>query len=70
MGNVKEIKLLNDSTVRVAMSLNKDAQAFVRQNAVASVGTDGLVGNTIINLTAQAARPAVEPGDVLRTKAR
>ncbi|QKG55251.1 MCE family protein [Hymenobacter sp. BRD128] len=70
VGNVKEIKLLNDSTVRVAMSLNKDAQAFVRQNAVASVGTDGLVGNTIINLTAQAApAPPVEPGDVLRTKA-
>jgi phospholipid/cholesterol/gamma-HCH transport system substrate-binding protein len=69
VGNVKEINLLNDSTVRVSMSLSKGAQGFVRRNAVAAIGTDGLVGNTIINLTAQAApAPAVRAGDVLRTK--
>jgi phospholipid/cholesterol/gamma-HCH transport system substrate-binding protein len=69
VGNVSAIDLLNDSTVRVAMSLNKDAQGFVRRNAVASIGTDGLVGNTIINLTAQAApAPSVHAGDVLPTK--
>jgi phospholipid/cholesterol/gamma-HCH transport system substrate-binding protein len=69
VGNVKAINLLNDSTVRVSMSLSKDAQGFVRSNAVAGIGTDGLVGNTIINLTAQAApAPAVQSGDVLRTK--
>jgi phospholipid/cholesterol/gamma-HCH transport system substrate-binding protein len=69
VGSVKRINLLNDSTVRVDMSLNKDAQRLVRQNAVASIGTDGLVGNTIINLTAQAApAPPVQAGDVLRTK--
>lgn len=69
VGNVKEITLLNDSTVRVYMSLSKDAQDFVRRNAVAAIGTDGLVGNTIINLTAQAApAPAVQAGDMLRTK--
>ncbi|AWM31869.1 MlaD family protein [Hymenobacter nivis] len=68
VGNVKSIDLLNDSTVRVSMSLSRDAQSFVRQNAVATIGTDGLVGNTIINLTAQAApAPPVRAGDVLRT---
>lgn len=69
VGSVKAINLLNDSTVRVAMSLNQAAQALVRQNAVATVGTDGLVGNTSINLTAQAApAPPVRSGDVLQTK--
>jgi phospholipid/cholesterol/gamma-HCH transport system substrate-binding protein len=69
VGNVKAINLLNDSTVRVSISLSKDAQGFVRRNTVASIGTDGLVGNTIINLVAQAASaPAVQAGDVLRTK--
>jgi phospholipid/cholesterol/gamma-HCH transport system substrate-binding protein len=69
VGNVKAINLLNDSTVRVSISLSKDAQGFVRRNTVASIGTDGLVGNTIINLVAQAApAPAVQAGDVLRTK--
>ena len=68
VGTVKTIAILNDTTVRVGMSLNKDVQPFVRKNAVASIGTDGLVGNTIINLTASPApAPPVAPGDVLPT---
>ncbi len=68
VGTVKKITILNDTTVRVTMKLNQDVQPFVRRNAVASVGTDGLVGNTIINLTAgPGAAPPVQAGDVLRT---
>ena len=68
VGTVKDITILNDTTVRVAMSLNKDVQRFVRRNAVASIGTDGLVGNTIVNLTAgPGPAPAVQAGDVLPT---
>jgi phospholipid/cholesterol/gamma-HCH transport system substrate-binding protein len=68
VGTVKDITILNDTTVRVAMNLNKDVQRFVRRNAVASIGTDGLVGNTIINLTAGLGQaPAVQAGDVLPT---
>ncbi len=68
VGTVKRIQILNDSTVRVVMELNKEVQPFVRRNAVASVGTDGLVGNTIVNLTGVAApAPPVAAGDILRT---
>ena len=68
VGTVKKIQIVNDSTIRVAMRLNTDAQPFVRRNAVATIGTDGLVGNTIINLTAQPApAPPVAAGDRLRT---
>ena len=68
VGTVKDITILNDTTVRVAMSLNKDVQRFVRRNAVASIGTDGLVGNTSVNRTAgPGPAPAVQAGDVLPT---
>lgn len=68
VGTVKKIVILNDSTVRVSMSLDRQVQPFVKKNAVASVGTDGLVGNTIVNLTAVAAPASpVQAGDVLRT---
>ena len=68
VGTVRRIRILNDSTVRVELSLNRAVQPFVKKNAVASIGTDGLVGNTIVNLTAVAApAPPVAPGDVLRT---
>jgi len=69
VGTVRKIQILNDTTVRVAMNLNRDVQPFVRKNAVAVIGTDGLVGNTIINLVAgPGPAPAVKAGDVLRTK--
>ncbi len=69
VGTVKEIEILNDTTVRVAMSLNRDVRPFVRRNTVAVIGTDGLVGNTIINLTAaRGAAPLVNPGDILPTR--
>jgi phospholipid/cholesterol/gamma-HCH transport system substrate-binding protein len=69
VGTVRKIQILNDTTVRVAMNLNRDVQPFVRKNAVATIGTDGLVGNTIINLVASPGpAPAVQAGDVLRTK--
>ena len=70
VGTVKKIQIMNDTTVRVLMNLNQDVQPFVRKNAVAMIGTDGLVGNTIINLNpgpGPAGRP-VAPGDVLQTR--
>ncbi len=68
VGTVKKISILNDSTVRVEMSLNSDVRGFVRKNTVATIGTDGLVGNTIVNLTAaRAPAPLIADGDVLRT---
>lgn len=69
VGSVQDVIVLNDSTVRVAISLARDAQAFVHRNAVAAIGTDGLVGNTIINLSpGPGPAPAVRAGDVLRTR--
>ena len=70
VGTVKQIRILNDTTVRVEMSLNQDVRPFVRRNAVAVIGTDGLVGNTIINLNPGPgpAAPPVAPGDVLATR--
>jgi phospholipid/cholesterol/gamma-HCH transport system substrate-binding protein len=69
VGTVKKIQIINDTTVRVLMNLNQDDRAFVRKNAVAVIGTDGLVGNTIINLTAGPGPAApVDSGDQLRTR--
>ena len=70
VGTVKKIQIMNDTTVRVLMNLNQDVRPFVRKNAVAMVGTDGLVGNTIINLNPGPGptAPPVNPGDVLQTR--
>ncbi len=51
VGNVRSIKILNDTTIEVFMSMKKDMKTYIRKNVVASIGTDGLIGNRIINLS-------------------
>jgi len=51
IGSVGDIDILNDSTLKVNMVLEKKVKAFLKKNATASIGTDGLVGNMIINIS-------------------
>lgn len=49
-GTVKEITILDDTTIEVAMFIEKKMSPVIRKNAVASIGTDGLVGNKVVNI--------------------
>jgi phospholipid/cholesterol/gamma-HCH transport system substrate-binding protein len=68
-GTVKKISILNDTTIEVTMILEKKMLEVVHKNAIASIGTEGLVGNKVVNIThnRQAAALAVE-GDILDSK--
>jgi phospholipid/cholesterol/gamma-HCH transport system substrate-binding protein len=71
VGSVKEIIILSDSTLQVNMLLEKNLLRFVRKDAIASVGTDGLVGSMIINITpGEGVAPNVKDGDFIKSKAR
>lgn len=50
IGNVKEIEIIDDSSVLVSFIIEKDKQRFIRGNATASVVTDGLMGNKMIQI--------------------
>ncbi|MES2330680.1 MAG: MlaD family protein [Bacteroidota bacterium] len=50
-GTVKEIGILNDTTIEVVMLIEKDMQSVIRKNAVVSISTDGLVGNKVVNIS-------------------
>ena len=69
VGTVVKVDILNDSTVGVEMIIEDDVQPFIRKNALAAVGTDGLMGDKLINIY-----PVNEPseivadGDQLRTR--
>ena len=71
VGSVSEIVLLNDSTIRVDMQLQKNIQDFLKKDAVASIGSDGLVGNMIVNISPKNGySQAVENGDILESYTR
>lgn len=68
VGIVERIKLVSDTLVIVTLALDDDMSKVIRKNAIASIGTDGLIGNRVVNLLA-AKEPAalIEPGDILQS---
>lgn len=68
VGTVKKIYILNDTTVEVQMIVNEDMQQVIKKNAVASIGSDGLMGNKVVNIAAGDGEAAfADEGDVLAT---
>lgn len=49
-GTVKKIALLDDTTIEVVMLIDEDLKPFIRSNAMASIGTEGLIGNKVVNI--------------------
>ena len=51
VGMVQSIVQISDTTVRVDLMINEDSRKFIKKNAVAIIGTDGLMGNKIVSIT-------------------
>ena len=70
IGTVKSVEIINDSTVSITMMIENKVQNFIKKNATAMVGTDGLMGNKLINISSSnESSPSVEDGDFLASKA-
>lgn len=68
-GTVKRLKILNDTTLEVTMVIDDKMKNIIRKNAIVSIGTDGFVGNKIVNiLPARQPAPLAEEGDVLLSR--
>lgn len=69
VGTVESVEIVSDSSVRVVMVIEQDIRKFIKKNSIASIGTDGLMGNKIVNINSgvEASEP-VEEGDVLQTQ--
>jgi phospholipid/cholesterol/gamma-HCH transport system substrate-binding protein len=71
VGTVDNISFLSDSTLRVEMTLDKKIQSFLKKDAIASIGTDGLVGNMIVNISPGSGMDQiVEDGDQISSYTR
>lgn len=69
VGNVLDITILNDTVIEVSMNLSKDIKGFIRNNSVASIGTDGLIGNRVVNIApVGGSKPFVQGGERLPSR--
>jgi len=65
-GTVTNIELLNDTSIEVTLMIDNNVRAYIHKNAVASIGTEGLMGNKIVNIIpAKQASAKVQQGDLL-----
>ncbi|MFC5283486.1 MlaD family protein [Pedobacter alpinus] len=49
-GTVKKIDMVADTIIEVTMQIDKKVQPFINKNALATIGTEGLMGNKVINI--------------------
>lgn len=71
VGTVRAIEMINDSTIKVDMLIDKAIFFHIRKNAIATIGSDGLVGNMIINIIpGKGMEASVKPGDAIQSKSR
>lgn len=50
IGTVKAITMVNDSTIKVDMNIDEKIIMHIKKDAIATIGSDGLVGNMIVNI--------------------
>jgi phospholipid/cholesterol/gamma-HCH transport system substrate-binding protein len=68
-GTVKKLQILNDTTVEVTMIVDTKMEDIIRKDAISSIGTDGLVGNKVVNIVpGKLNAPIAKNGDLLTSK--
>jgi phospholipid/cholesterol/gamma-HCH transport system substrate-binding protein len=68
-GTVEKITVINDTTIEVYLLINKKIKPFIKQNSLVSIGTEGMMGNKVINITpSRRPAPPVAEGGILPTK--
>lgn len=68
VGTVNKIEMLNDTTILVHMNIVENMQEHIKKDAVAMIGSDGLVGSMLINIVPGAGiAPLIREGDELQS---
>jgi phospholipid/cholesterol/gamma-HCH transport system substrate-binding protein len=68
IGTVKQIQMLNDTVINVQMVLEEKMIHHIKKDAIATIGTDGLVGNMIVNIIpGELGNGPIQEGDVIKS---
>ena len=68
VGTVKTISMVNDSTINVNMVIEEKMVKHIKKDAIATIGTDGLVGNMIVNIIpGKGDAGIISSGDIIKS---
>jgi phospholipid/cholesterol/gamma-HCH transport system substrate-binding protein len=69
VGSVQSITVANDTAIYVTMVIDDSMKPFIKKNAIASIGTDGLMGNKLVNINSDPSpSEPVEKNDVIQSR--
>lgn len=67
IGTVKHVQIVSEGQVVVSMALRDKQNEFIKKNATAFIGSDGLVGNKIVVVRPGNAAAVVQDNDTINT---
>lgn len=68
IGTVDKIEMVNDTTINVYMAIEDKMREHIKRDAIATIGSDGLVGSMLVNIVPGAGEaPLVKDGDQLES---
>ena len=68
VGVVDDIQIITDSTVKVTYRINESVEKFLKKDAVTAIGSDGLMGDKIVTMTAgHQGSPLLQEGDIIKS---
>jgi phospholipid/cholesterol/gamma-HCH transport system substrate-binding protein len=68
VGTVDNINIVSDTSVRVEVLIDENTRKFIKKDAVASIGSDGLMGNKILIIApGTGGKTEIENNDTIAT---
>jgi len=68
IGTIKKLQVINDSAVNVTLDIDEKLSSYIKKNAIASIATDGLMGNKILIIhNGKTKSTIIEANDTLQT---
>ena len=69
IGTVSEIELITDSSVVVSFLIKDEVRKFIKTDAIASIGSDGLMGDKVLTISPGIkSRKIVEDNDIIASR--
>lgn len=68
IGTVRGIHMINDSTIKIDMNIDEKIISHIKKDAIATIGSDGLVGNMIVNIVpGKGLSDVISNGDIIES---
>lgn len=68
IGTIESISLISDTTVRVDIVIDESSRKFIKKDAIATIGSEGLIGNKVLVINpGTGGKKSIENNDVIQT---